>query len=83
MGRETRDEILGFYMICFGRVENSSCRTGTADCLRDLLDRGITYPSLAVGKFNPCEEQADHQPLKGELLEFIPQSLTDELCSVI
>jgi hypothetical protein len=38
---------------------------------------------MAVGKFYPCEEQADHQPLDREILEFIPQSLTDEFCSVI
>ena len=70
-------------MIYFERVENSPRGTGTADCLRDLLDWGITYPSLAVGEFYPCEEQADHQPLNREILEFIPQSLIDELCSVI
>ena len=70
-------------MLYFDRIENGSCRTGAADCLRDLLDWGITDPSMAVGEFYTCEEQADHQPLDREILEFVPQSLTDELCSVI
>jgi hypothetical protein len=83
LGRETSDDVLGFDMICFDRVENSPCRTGAADRLRDLLDRGITDPSLAVGKFYSCEEKADHQPLKRKILEFTPQSVADELCSVI
>jgi hypothetical protein len=69
-------------MLYFDRIENGSCRTGAADCLRDLLDWGITDPSLAVRKFYPCEKKADHQPLNSEILEFISQALTDEFCSV-
>ncbi len=74
---------MGFDTIYFVRIEDSPRRTGATNRIRDLLDWGITDPSLAVGKFYPCEKQADHQPLNREILEFIPQSLTDELCSVI